>query len=200
MRVLVGCEVSGQVRDAFTVLGHDAMSCDLQGALFGNHHMGDILEVLHDGWDLGVFHPPCTYLATTGNRWFYDSGRATTLTGDARRKATQYAARFFRLLLEAPIPHVAVENPRMNQPATWIVGRGPDQVVHPWQFGDPYVKATCLWLRGLPPLAPTVKEQPPLAELTARSHMIGGKDQAALRSTTYPGIAQAMASQWGRIP
>jgi len=195
VRVLIACEYSGAVRDAFTALGHDATSCDLLPTDSpGQHHQGDVFDIIDDGWDLMVAHPPCTYLCNSGVRW---------LTSDITRWPKMIdGAVFFRRLLEAPIPRIAVENPVMHGHAAKIVGRRQDQVVQPWMFGHPEKKGTGLWLKNLPPLTPTddVKEQ--MAgmpkSVTDRIHYASpGPDRWKLRSTTYAGIAAAMADQWG---
>lgn len=181
MRVLVACEFSGTVRDAFRALGHDAWSCDLlQTDVDGPHIMGDVREVLGDGWDLMVAHPPCTHLAVSGARWFRDK---------AQEQAD--ALEFVRVLMSAPIPRIAIENP-VSVISSRI--RKPDQVIQPWMFGHGETKATCLWLKGLPKLVPTKmvegREQ--------RVHRLPpGPDRWKLRSVTFKGIAEAMASQWG---
>jgi hypothetical protein len=183
VRVLVACEFSGTVRDAFIRAGHDAMSCDiLPTEVAGPHYQGDVRDVLDDGWDLMVAHPPCTHLAVSGARWFKDK-----LTEQAEALA------FVRLLLDAPIPRIALENP-VSVISSRI--RKPDQVIQPWQFGHGETKATCLWLKGLPPLVPTDvvegREQ--------RVHrMPPGPDRWRERSRTFPGIAEAMADQWGSV-
>ncbi len=182
MRVLVACEFSGIVRDAFRFRGHDAWSCDLidTEADPAYHITGDVLDVLADGWDLMVAHPPCTYLAVSGARWF------------AQRQSEQDAALAFVLrLLSADIPAIALENP-VSVISTRI--RRPDQIVQPWQFGHGEVKATCLGLKALAPLKPTRV----VNGRTARVHRMGpGPDRWRERSRTYPGIAKAMAAQWG---
>jgi hypothetical protein len=185
MKVLVACEFSGVVRDAFRRAGHDAMSCDLLPTQTpGPHHVGDVLDILNDGWDLMVAHPPCTYLCVSGMHWTTRGLRDPQLTEDALA--------FFRALLDAKIPRVAVENP-VGVVST-RVGK-PDQIVQPWQFGHGETKATCLWLRGLPKLTPT-NVVPGRAPTIHR--MRPGKDRWAKRSVTYQGIADAMANQWGR--
>ena len=182
MRVLVACEFSGVVRDAFIAAGHDAMSCDLLPAETpGPHHAGDVRDVLDAGWDLMVAHPPCTHLAVSGARWF-----------PGKRAEQRAALDFVRVLLDAPIPRIALENP-----VSIISSRlgPPDQTIQPWMFGHGEVKATCLWLTNLPPLVPThvVPGREP------RVHrMPPGPDRWRERSRTLPGIAAAMASQWGR--
>lgn len=181
MRVLVACEFSGTVRDAFAARGHDAWSCDLLPTEKpGQHIQGDVTAVLGDGWDLMVCHPPCTHLAVSGARWF-----AEKVTEQAE------ALEFVRTLLDAPIPRIALENP-VSIISSRI--RKPDQVIQPWQFGHGEVKATCLWLKGLPKLRPTniVEGREP------RVHrMPPGPDRWRERSRTFAGIGQAMADQWG---
>ncbi len=182
MRVLVACERSGIVREAFRSRGHFACSADLVPADDGAklHLEGDVRDVLDQGWDLMIAHPPCTHLAVSGARWF------------ASRQAEQrQAIVFFMQLALAAIPRIAVENPIGVMSTAW---RKPDQIIQPWQFGHGETKATCLWLKGLPPLVPT-----DIVEgREARIHkMPPGPDRARLRSETYQGIATAMAEQWG---
>ena len=181
MRVLVACEYSGAVRDAFRARGHDAMSCDLLPTEQpGPHYHGPVEDILGDGWDIMIAHPPCTHLAVSGARWWKD-----------KRQEQAAALDFVRLLLAAPIPRIALENP-ISIISTAI--RKPDQIIQPWQFGHGETKATCLWLKGLPPLVPT--NIVPGRE--ARIHkMPPSPDRWKARSRTYSGIAAAMASQWG---
>ena len=182
MKVLVACEYSGAVRRAFRDLGHDAWSCDLLPAEDGGPHIqGDALEVIGRGWDLMVAHPPCTHLAVSGSRWF-----------SAKRVEQAEAVQFFLALAMAPIPRIAIENPVCVISSMW---REPDQVIQPWQFGHGEVKATCLWLKGLPPLVPTqiVSGRYPRVHL-----MSPGPNRWKERSRTYEGIARAMAAQWGQ--
>lgn len=184
MRVLVACEFSGTVRDAFARLGHDAWSCDLLPTERpGNHIQGDVLSILGDGWDLMIAHPPCTYLCVSGISW--NSRRP------GRAALTEKALQFVALLMAAPIPRIAIENP-VAVISSRI--RKPDQTIQPWQFGHGETKRTCLWLKGLPPLRPTNivegREQ--------RLHRLPpSPDRWKLRSLTYQGIADAMAQQWG---
>lgn len=184
MRVLVACEFSGVVRDAFTARGHFAMSCDLlPSETPGPHHQGDVLDVLWMPWDLMIAHPPCTDLAVSGARWF----PAKVADGSQQR-----ALDFVRALLDAPIPRIALENP-VSIISSRI--RKPDQVIQPWMFGHGEVKATCLWLKGLPRLVPTEV----VDGRVARVHrMPPGPDRWKERSRTFTGIAAAMADQWGR--
>ena len=180
MKVLVACEFSGIVRDAFKARGHDAWSCDLLPTeQEGQHIQGNVLDYLV-GWDLMIAHPPCTHLAVRGARWFKDT-----------RQEQADALDFVRALLDAPIPRIALENP-VSVISTKI--RKPDQIIQPWQFGHGETKATCLWLKGLPPLTPTDV----VAGRENRVHRLPpGKDRWKLRSITYQGIADAMAMQWG---
>lgn len=184
MRVLVACEFSGVVRDAFTNLGHEAMSCDLLPTEQpGPHYMGDVRDILSDGWDLMIAHPPCTHLAVSGARWF------------AKKQKEQAAAlEFVRLLMAAPIPHICIENP-ISIISSRV--RKPDQIIQPWQYGHGEMKATCLWLKNLPPLQPTNI----VDGRVARVHRLPpGPDRWKERSRTYTGIANAMAAQWGVTP
>lgn len=180
MRVLIACEFSGTVRDAFAARGHNAASCDLlPSERPGNHYVGDVREILHMDWDLMVAPPPCTHLAVSGARWFKD-----------KRAEQAEALDFVRLLLDAPIPRIALENP-VSVISSRI--RKPDQVIQPWQFGHGEVKATCLWLKGLPKLVPTNI----VDGREARVHrMPPGPDRWKERSRTFQGIADAMAEQW----
>jgi len=196
MRVLVACEYSGTVRDAFIARGHDAMSCDLLPTdTPGPHYQGDVLDVLGDGWDLMIAHPPCTYLTNSGVVWLHrDSGRWAHL---------DEAAAFFRLLLEADIPKICVENPIMHKYGKERIGGvKQSQVVQPWMFGHLEQKATCLWLKQLPNLVPTDNVRSDMLKLPTRErqrlhYLPPSKDRWKLRSTTYQGIADAMAEQWG---
>ena len=172
MRVLIACEYSGTVREAFNKLGHDSYSCDLlETEIPGKHYKGDVMDIINDGWDLMIAHPPCTHLAVSGARWFKD-----------KKKEQAEALAFVKLLMEAPIKHIAIENP-ISIISTKI--RKPDQIIQPWQFGHGETKATCLWLNNLPKLIPT--------------NIVEGRDQRIWkmspgenrwkeRSRTYPGI------------
>jgi len=181
MRVLVACEFSGTVRDAFIAKGHDAMSCDLLPTdKPGPHYQGDVFDVINDGWNLMIAHPPCTHLAVSGARWFKDK-----VTEQAE------ALNFVQRLMNADIDRICIENP-VSIISSRI--RKPDQTIQPWQFGHGETKRTCLWLKGLPKLVPT--------------DIVGGRDQRIwklppspdrwkIRSATFQGIADAMANQWG---
>lgn len=193
MRVLVACEFSGVVRDAFRALGHDALSCDLLPTERpGPHHQGDVRDLLDGGWDLMVAHPPCQYLANSGVRWLH--------TTPGRWGLMEEGARFFRQLLNAPVPCLAVENPVMHRYARDLVGGRATQTVQPWQFGEDAAKRTGLWLRGLPPLRPTnvlVKARYANQTPSGQNKLGPSPERAANRARTYPGIAAAMAAQWG---
>jgi hypothetical protein len=181
MRVLVACEFSGVVRSAFRKMGHRAFSCDLLPAEDnGPHIRGDVLQVINDGWDLMIAHPPCTHLAVSGARWFMD-----------KLPEQEEALWFAGTLLAAPIERIALENP-ISIISSRI--RKPDQIIQPWQHGHGEVKATCLWLKGLPKLTPTNVVE----GREARVHkMAPSPDRWKERSRTLPGIAAAMAAQWG---
>ena len=197
MRVLVACEYSGEVRDAFLRRGHDAMSCDLLPTdAQGPHYEGDVRDVIEDGWDLMIAHPPCTYLSVSGMHWTTRGLRDTKLTEDALE--------FVKYLLDAPVPRIALENP------VSIISRRvrkPDQIIQPWQFGHDASKKTCLWLKGLPHLVPTDMVEPRIVEggkkrwgnqCDSGQNKLGPKeDRWKERSKTYRGIAEAMAEQWG---
>jgi site-specific DNA-cytosine methylase len=182
MRVLVACEFSGVVREAFRARGHDAWSCDLLPAEDGSefHLWGDVRQTLAPGWDLMIAHPPCTHLAVSGARWFKSKPREQV-----------EALEFVRLLLGAPVPRIALENP-VSIISSHI--RKPDQIIQPWQFGHGETKATCIWLAGLPLLKPTkiVERRAPRVHYASP-----GPDRWKDRSRTLPGIAAAFAEQWG---
>lgn len=205
MRILVACEYSGTVRDAFIRAGHYALSCDLLPSESdqGDHYQGDIFDILGDGWDLMVAHPPCTYLTNAANGSLYRTESPNgAKVGPARWEAMIDGAAFFRALLNAPIPRIAVENPVMNGYARTIIGRGPDQTVQPWMFGHMESKAVCLWLKGLPPLISTEDTRAAMLQLPKREwakvhHASPSADRAKERSRFFTGIADAMATQWG---
>lgn len=185
MKILIACEFSGIVRDAFLAKGHDAWSCDLiPTERPGPHIINDVRNVLCDGWDMMIAHPPCTYLSYAGNRWLKQPGRLVK---------AQEAMQFIRSLWDAPIPMIAIENPRGY---TWKWWKTPDQIIEPYHFGDPMTKATCLWLKGLPPLMASLICSDPFVNWSKKGrHGHNGKS----RSRTFPGIARAMADQWGSI-
>jgi hypothetical protein len=195
MRVLVACEYSGTVRDAFLARGHDAMSCDLLPTdAPGPHYQGDVCDILGDGWDLMIAHPPCTYLCSSGLHW--------NKRVPGRAQMTEDALDFVRLLLEAPIPRIALENP-IGCIGTRI--RKANQTIQPWQFGHDASKATCLWLKNLPLLTPTAIVEPRIANGKKRwanqtdsgqNRLPPSDDRWKIRSETYVGIAEAMANQW----
>lgn len=200
MKVLVGCEYSGRVRDAFLARGHDAMSCDLLPTERpGPHYQGDVRDVLGDGWDLAVFHPPCTYLTAAGAR-FYSVNHPGA---GARRERMAEDAALFRDLWNAPIPRVCVENPRMLHEARELIGIGvPSQVIEPHEFGELALKRTCLWLRGLPPLMVTddylhLVTTAAVGQRWDLMRMSPSQDRWRERSRTFQGIADAMGEQWG---
>ena len=191
-RVLVACEYSGRVRDAFTELGWDAWSCDLLPTdAPGNHVAGDVRPLLSQGWDMLIAFPPCTYLCSSGMHW--------TVRGLRDPKLTEDALEFVRLLMDAPIKHIAIENP-VGAISTRI--RKPDCVIQPWQFGTPESKTTCLWLKNLPPLIPSnILPKPENGrwenQTPSGQNKLGpSRGRWKERSKTYPGIAKAMAEQW----
>lgn len=182
MRVLIGCEFSGVVRSAFREKGHDAYSCDLLESEDNSpfHIQDDVISILNCGWDLAIFHPPCTHLAVSGARWFKD-----------KREEQRQALDFVRLLLNAPIDKICLENP-ISVISSKI--RKPDQIIQPYMFGHGETKASCLWLKNLPPLVPTNIVE----GREARIHRLPpSPDRWKERSRTLIGIAQAMAEQWG---
>lgn len=197
MKVLVACEFSAVVRDAFRERGHDAWSADILPTEGDPrwHIEGDVLPILGECWDLMVAHPPCTYLANSGVRWLY--GGKGDVVDPERWEAMEDGARFFAQLLNAPIPRIAVENPVMHRYARDIIGTDwPRQTIQPWMFGHGEVKATQLWLRNLPPLQPTSV----VDGREARVHrMAPSPDRWRERSRTFAGIASAMADQWGSL-
>ena len=196
MRVLVACEYSGRVRDAFAARGHDAMSCDLLPTdAPGKHYQGDIFDVIDDGWDLMIAHPPCTYLCSSGLHW--------NKRIDGRQALTDEALAFVKRLLDAPVPRIALENP-IGCISSQI--RKPDQTIQPYQFGHDASKSTCLWLKNLPVLTPTELIAPRIVDGKKRwanqtdsgqNKLPPSADRWKIRSETYAGIAAAMAAQWG---
>ncbi len=190
-KVLVACEYSGRVRDAFLALGHDAISCDLLPTESpGPHRQCDVSDMLGERWDLVIAHPPCTYLANSGVRW-----RVERNEWDLVREG----AEFFLACLGANAPRVAVENPVMHKYAREAIGgERPSFSVQPWQFGDPAKKRTCFWTRGLPPLRATSRMT--ADEAVAECHLAApGPNRWKERSRTYQGIANAIADQWGGL-
>jgi hypothetical protein len=196
MKILVACEFSGVVREAFTAKGHDAWSCDIEPTdTPGQHYQGDVMDILNDGWDMMIAHPPCTHLAVSGARHF-----------EAKRKdgRQQQGIDFFMAMINAPISKIAVENPIGIMSTTY---RKPNQIIHPWQFGHEASKSTCLWLKGLPNLKPTnivdkgefvtFKSGKRMTKWYADAAHHSPKERAKIRNTTFQGIADAMAEQWG---
>ena len=196
MKVLIACEYSGVVREAFKKEGHDAWSCDiLPTDIPGQHIQDDVLKHLNDGWDLMVAHPPCTYLTNSGVCWLYKQ--------EGRWDKMKEGAKFFKRLLDAPIDKICIENPIIHKYAVKIIGRRQNQVIQPYMFGHPEQKATCLWLKGLKPLKETnnVKEEMlklPKKEQQRIHYASPGKDRWKVRSKTFEGIANAMANQWSK--
>lgn len=204
MKVLVACEFSGVVRDAFIRGGHEAMSCDLlPNETPGPHYQGSVMDILNDGWDLMIAHPPCTYLTLTGNKWFKPEFAKRFPT---RQKDREDAIQFFMALANAPIPKIAIENPIGIMSSRYCK---PSQIIQPWQYGHETTKATCLWLKGLPNLVPTnivSKGEVVISKSgnrmsrwyyeTSKLPLKGGI-RAKARSVTFQGIADAMADQWG---
>jgi len=195
VRVLIACEYSGTVRDAFRACGHYAMSCDLLPTeREGPHYTGDVFDIIADDWDLMIAHPPCTYLCSSGLHWNTKRPERAAQTADALA--------FVRRLLDAPIDRIALENP-IGCISTQI--RKPDQTIQPWMFGADASKATCLWLKGLPLLKPTGIVMPRIIDGkrrwanqtdTGQNRLPPSVDRWKIRSTTYEGIANAMAAQW----
>lgn len=182
MKVLIGCEFSGAVRDAFARRGYDATSCDfLPSETPGQHIQGDLLGLLNHGWDLLIAFPPCTHLCASGARWW-----------PRKQREQGEALAFVRALMDAPVPRIAIENP--NGRISSAIRR-PDQIIQPWQFGHAEIKTTCLWLKGLPALMPTSIVRTRREQTCWR--MSPSADRARERSRTYNGIAEAMAEQWG---
>lgn len=219
IRILIACEESQEVCKAFRALGYEAYSCDIQECSGGKpkwHIKGDVLNVIKDDWDLMIAHPPCTYLTVTANKWLKDQPKRESgkLVGEERRKAREEAIQFFMDLYNAPIPNIAIENPIGCMSSVF---RKADQIIHPYYFGDAATKATCLWLKGLPKLK-WVKEDNLFEKATTVEPefytMATGKKypkwsmidaakikdldmRSKFRSKTFPGIARAMAEQWG---
>jgi len=200
VRVLVACEYSGRVRDAFLKLGHEALSCDLLPTeVEGPHYQGDIRDVINAGWDLMVAHPPCTYLAVSGLHW---NKRGVLVDGHPRSDLTEEALEFVQFLLDAPVPRIALENP-VGAISKRICK--PTQIIQPWWFGEDASKKTCLWLKGLPPLEPTnilpgdSKTRRANQTPSGQNKLGPSKDRWKERSRTYQGIADAMAAQWGGL-
>lgn len=199
MKVLVACEYSGRVRDAFIRAGHDAISCDLlpSDSDLGRHYQGDVFDIINDGFDLMIAHPPCTYLSVSGMHW--------TARGLRDPKLTEDALEFVKRLMDSPIDRIAIENP-ISIISSRI--RKPECIIQPWQFGEDASKKTCLWLKNLPVLQPTKIVDPRVVEGKKRwgnqtdngqNVLTPSVDRWKIRSTTYQGIANAMAAQWGAL-
>tara|TARA_R110000796_G_scaffold171969_3_gene288968 strand:- start:341 stop:985 length:645 start_codon:yes stop_codon:yes gene_type:complete len=195
VKILIACEYSGIVRDAFAKKGHDVMSCDiLPTESEGKHYQGDVFDVLHDDWDMMIAHPPCTHLSVSGARWFKD-----------KQQEQKEALDFVRMLLDAPIKHIALENP-VSVISSKI--RKPDQIIQPWQFGHEAQKTTCLWLKNLPHLKhtkvvskgefTTFKSGKKHPKWYADALKLSKHERMKVRSKTFQGIAQAMAEQWSK--
>ena len=200
MKVLVACEESQAVTKAFRAKGHEAYSCDIEPCSGGHpewHHQGDVTKLLKQNWDLIIAHPPCTFLTNTGVCWLTGKKKKPGRWGQMRE-----GAEFFKLFLDHHCAKIAIENPIMHKYAIEIIGRKHDQLIQPYQFGHTERKATCFWLKGLPPLQEpnNVKEEMdklPKREQQRLHYLPPSADRAKLRSKTFEGIAQAMADQWG---
>lgn len=194
--ILIGCEYSGTVREAFAKLGFNTWSCDLLPTdIPGQHFQCDVREVLDKGWDLAIFHPSCTYLT--------NSGVCHLKTDPTRWAKLDEAGEFFRLLLNAPIPRIAIENPIPHKYAVERIGRKYDQIIQPWQFGHTESKATCLWLKNLPKLVETNNVKAEMMLLPDRErqrlhYLPPSPDRWKIRSKTYQGIADAIANQYSK--
>ena len=214
MKVLVACEYSGIVRDAFLKRGHDAISCDIlpSESDLGKHYQGDVRDILYDDWDLMIAHPPCTYLSVSGARWFYHpedkhldyKDRRPHPMHPNRKKLQEEALEFVQLLLNAPIEKIALENP-VSVISTKI--RKPDQIIQPYMFGHTTSKTTCLWLKNLELLESTEIVEPEWVDVSKNkrmsrfhydSYVLPPKERGKIRSATFLGIAEAMAEQWGK--
>lgn len=191
MKVLIACEFSGTVREEFKKLGWDAWSCDLLDTeISGNHYKGDVFDIIDQGWDLMIAHPPCTYLTNSGVRWLYNPDKSHNIQ---RWLLMRQGAKFFKKLLDADIPYIAIENPIPHKYAINNIGRKYDQKIQPWMFGHGETKATCLWLKNLPHLEPTNI----VDGREARMHKLPpSKDRWKIRSKTYQGIAEALVLQY----
>lgn len=189
MKILVACEYSGTVRDAFIRHGHDAISCDLLPTESpGPHYQGDVMDIINNGWEMMIAFPPCTHLCVSGARWFKD-----------KRNEQDEAIKFFMALVNADIERIAIENPIGIMSTRY---RKPDQIIQPWMFGHPETKATCLWLKNITKLVSVNNVYDDMMKLSKRErervhNMTPSPDRWKLRSKTYSGIAEAMATQWG---
>ena len=202
VRVLVACEESQATTIELRKLGFDAWSCDLQDCSGGHpewHIKGDVLNVLNDGWDMMIGHPTCTYLTNSGVCWLWNKDGSRN---EERWQNLKEGAEFFKALLNAPIPLIAIENPIPHKYAVELIGQKYNQLIQPYQFGHTESKATCFWLKGLPKLKPTkdVKDEwkrLPKNEAQRLHYLPPGPERAKLRSKTFQGVAEAMAMQWG---
>ena len=196
MKILIACEYSGTVRDAFAAKGHDAMSCDLLPTdIPGKHYQGDVMDIINNGWDMLIAHPPCTYMSNSG---------VSHLHKDPKRWLELFeAGAFFKRFLDADIPKIVIENPIMHKYGKQLIGDvRQSQVIQPWMYGHTEQKATCLWIKGLPLLVESnnVKDEMMLLPKNKRQrlhYLPPSPNRWKLRSTTYKGIASAMAEQWG---
>ncbi len=206
-KILIACEESQAVTIAFRNKGHNAYSCDIQDCSGGHpewHIKGDAIELLNEKWDMIIAFPPCTYLTVTGNRWFNIERYGEQAI--QRHKDREFAIKFFKMFADADCDFIAIENPVGIMSSEW---RKPDQIINPYQFGDPFEKKTCLWLKGLPKLEPTnIVEPPKRTEFASGKSMptwyadawkLPKDERAKLRSKTFQGIAEAMAEQWGSL-
>ena len=218
MRILIACEESQTLTERFRALGHEAISCDLKPGKINSdwHYQGNVFDIINDGWGMMIAHPPCTYLTVTANKWLKDQPKRQSgkLVGQERRDARNEAIEFFMALWNAQIPRIAIENPIGCMSSVF---RRDDQIIHPYYFGDPATKATCLWLKNLPKLQwsnhadlfadPTTVEPEFYTTKTGKRYPAWSMIEAAkikdlderseFRSKTFPGIANAMANQWG---
>ena len=218
MRILIACEESQTLTERFRALGHEAISCDLKPGKINSdwHYQGNVFDIINDGWGMMIAHPPCTYLTVTANKWLKDQPKRQSgkLVGQERRDARNEAIEFFMALWNAQIPRIAIENPIGCMSSVF---RRADQIIHPYYFGDPATKATCLWLKNLPKLQwsnhadlfadPTTVEPEFYTTKTGKRYPAWSMIEAAkikdlderseFRSKTFPGIANAMANQWG---
>ena len=195
MKVLIACEYSGIVREAFKVKGHNSWSCDiLPTDKPGQHIQDNVLNILDQNWDLMIAHPPCTYLCNSGVSWLHKQPE--------RWQLMEEGSLFFKILLESTIPKICIENPIQHKYAKEIIQQKYSQIIQPWMFGDAESKATCLWLKNLSPLVETNNVKDKMLELPInqrqRLHYLPpSKDRWKIRSRTFEGIANAMAGQWG---
>lgn len=194
MKILVACEFSGTVREAFVAKGHDAWSCDIEPTdIPGNHYQGDVMDIINDGWDMMIAHPPCTYLSNAGARFLYPNKQ---LNKD-RLKLGMEAKEFFMKLYNANINKIVVENPIPSK----IYGLPKySQTIQPYEYGHPFQKKTCLWLKNVPELKPTnIVSNRQSTKVPGNWFNKGGKDRQKNRAKTFEGIAKAMAEQWGTL-